>query len=104
MRDLLDDFFFLAFLLGVLHSSLSEVNNPKRTRKLLLKKREIQKLEEVSSQKGRTLVPLAFITAGNHIKLEFGVGRGKKQHDKRRELKKKAIAMDTARELKGRGR
>lgn len=75
--------------------------DPKRTRKLLLKKKEIQKLEEITSQKGQTLVPLAFITAGHHIKLEFGVGRGKKQHDKRRVLKKKAIAMDTARELRG---
>jgi SsrA-binding protein len=69
--------------------------DPKRTRKLLLKRREIQELQEASQQKGNTLVPLAFETVGRTIKLVFGVGRGLKQFEKREKIKKR----DQEREL-----
>ncbi|MBU1967239.1 SsrA-binding protein SmpB [Patescibacteria group bacterium] len=76
--------------------------DPKRTRKLLLHKKELAEIEELSTQKGRALIPLAFVLKDRNIKLEFAVARGKKQHDKRQDLKKKAQARDTAREMKGR--
>lgn len=76
--------------------------DPKRTRKLLLHKKELAELEQLSTQKGHALIPLAFILQGRNIKLEFAVARGKKKHDKRQDLKKKAQARDVAREMKGR--
>jgi SsrA-binding protein len=93
-----------AFLLNAQISPYKFADNreydPKRTRKLLLKKREILELLEASSQKGNTLVPLNFSTSGRMIKLTFGVGRGKKLFEKRAKLKERDIARDTAREQK----
>ena len=74
--------------------------DPKRTRKLLLKKREIYHLAEESTTKGYTLVPLAFDVVGKHIKLHFALARGKKQYERRAELKRRAIERDVQRELK----
>lgn len=59
-----------------------------RTRKLLAKRREIEKLIEVKQQ-GKTIVPLEILTGGHYIKLRIAVGRGKKQYDKRQTLKKR---------------
>lgn len=78
--------------------------DPKRTRKLLLKKKELQQLLESSMQKGNTLVPLAFEVVGRNIKLNVGVGRGKKQFERRAELRKKDMDRDVARELKSKVR
>lgn len=93
-----------AFLLNAQINPYAYADNrdyqPKRTRKLLLKKREIFKLMEADSQKGNALVPLAIEAQGRQLKLKIGVGTGKKQHEKRAELKKKAIERDVSRELK----
>ncbi len=75
--------------------------DPKRTRKLLLHKKELEDIEQLSTQKGRALIPLAFILKGRNIKLEFAVARGKKKHDKRQDLKKKDLARDAVREMRG---
>jgi len=75
--------------------------DPKRTRKLLLHKKELAEIEQLSMQKGLALIPLAFILKERNIKLEFAVARGKKKHDKRQALKKKDQARDAAREMKG---
>lgn len=61
--------------------------DPKRSRVLLLKKREIEDLENWSTQKKRTLVALNFLLLRNRIKLTIGIGRGLKQFDKRSKLK-----------------
>lgn len=74
--------------------------DPKRTRKLLLNKKELLELMEWSNNKGRALVPLAFVTMGKKIKLEFGVGRGKKVFEKRAELRKRDQQRDIERENK----
>lgn len=95
-----------AYLLNAQISPYSFADNdeydPKRTRKLLLHKKELAEIEQLSQQKGQALIPTAFILAGRNIKLEFAVARGKKKQDKRRDLKKKALKRDTAREMKGR--
>lgn len=75
--------------------------DPKRTRKLLLKKREIDYLMEQTSEKGRALIPISFELAGRNVKLRFALARGKKQFEHRAELKKKAIERDVQRELRG---
>lgn len=57
--------------------------DPTRTRKLLLRREEISKLIGRVEQRGYTMVPLNLHYKSGRIKLDFGLGRGKKQHDKR---------------------
>jgi SsrA-binding protein len=61
--------------------------DPTRTRKLLLHRREIDALIGAVERKGYTLVPLALYFKRGRVKLEVGLGRGKKQHDKRAAVK-----------------
>lgn len=63
-------------------------SNQTRTRKLLAKRKEINKLIE-AKQQGQTIVPLEMLTGGRFIKLRISVGRGKKLYDKRQTLKKR---------------
>ena len=63
--------------------------DPVRTRKLLLHEEEIKKLIGRVEQRGYTLVPLNLHYKGGRIKLEIGLGKGKKQHDKRDAEKEK---------------
>jgi len=74
--------------------------NPDRPKKLLLKKKEIDYLIGKRKEKGLTLVPLKIYTSHNLIKLEFGIGRGKKKYDKREDIKKRDILRDVNRTLK----
>lgn len=78
--------------------SQANINNhdTTRPRKLLLSKRELSKLRRQVQEKGLTLVPIALYFKGAWVKLEFGLGRGKKLHDKRATLKEK----QTKRELR----
>jgi SsrA-binding protein len=72
-------------------------HNPLRDRKLLLNKREIKKLQSKMKEKGYTIIPLRiFFTEKNLAKLEIGLAKGKKLHDKRESIK----ARDTEREMK----
>jgi SsrA-binding protein len=75
------------------------VNNhdPIRERKLLLKKRELKKLQTKIKEKGYSIIPLRlYFNEKNLAKLEIGLGKGKKLHDKRETIKQR----DTDRELK----
>ena len=63
--------------------------DPLRTRKLLLNRREISKLTGLIKQKGLTLVPISLYFSGNFLKIELGVGKGKKLYDKRQDIAKK---------------
>ncbi len=77
--------------------------DPVRERKLLLHKREINKLETLIAQKGYTLVPLkVYIDTNGRMKLKLGIARGKKQYDKRQTIAKKDSDRRIARELKNR--
>lgn len=92
------------FLIGAQITPYKFANNqdydPKRTRKLLLRKNEIEQLMVAVEQKKRALVPLYFETVGRTIKLTFGVGRGLKQYEKRERIKKRDQERDMRRELK----
>lgn len=70
--------------------------NPDRPRKLLMHRKEIARLIGKKQEQGLTLVPLRIFSTRGLIKLEFGVGKGKKKHDKRQDIKKR----DTDREIK----
>jgi SsrA-binding protein len=65
--------------------------DPTRSRKLLLKKSQIKKLIGKKQEEGLTLVPIKIYTKNNLVKLEFGVGRGKKKIDKRETIKKRDV-------------
>jgi SsrA-binding protein len=74
----------------------------RRDRKLLMHKREIQRLKEQTQEKGLTLVPLGiYLTKKGKIKVCFGLGRGKKLYDKRQDLKAKDEKRRMQRALRG---
>lgn len=74
--------------------------DPLRDRKLLLHKREINKLIGLIKQKGYSLVPISLYFKGSFVKLEIGIGKGKKLYDKRQDLAKKDVQRQIAIHLK----
>lgn len=77
---------------------------PKRDRKLLLHRKEIDKLESASSQQGYTLLPLEVYLKQGKIKVLLGVCKGKKQYDKRQDQKRKDAAREVEAALRRRDR
>lgn len=75
-------------------------HEPRRPRKLLLHKREIEKIAAKAYQKGLTLVPLKMYFKNGRVKLLLGVCRGRKLHDKREVLKKQDVKRDLARAMR----
>ena len=76
-----------------------EIPAAKRVRKLLLHRHELDKLYGETQVKGRALVVLKFYWKNGKVKAELGVGVGKLAHDKRADLKKRAVDRETAREV-----
>ena len=77
-------------------------HEPLRSRKLLLHKKEIEKLERETTQKGMTLVVTKVYWKNGRIKFEIGVAKGKKLYDKREDLKSKTIDRETRAQMKER--
>jgi SsrA-binding protein len=73
-----------------------------RDRKLLLHKREILKLGGRATEKGLTIMPLRAYFKGSRVKLEIGLARGKRAHDKRDAIKQKDIERDARQEARQR--
>ncbi len=73
--------------------------NLKRARKLLLTKKEIKYLIGKSKQKGLTMIPLMIYTRKGKIKIEFGLGKGKRKFDKREAIKKREIGREIRRNI-----
>lgn len=97
-----------AYLIGANISPYQPKNSPEsydsqRPRKLLLEKSEISYLIGKSKTSGIALVPLKIYDKNAKIKLEFGIGRGKKKFDKRESIKKKEAKREIDKELKSRG-
>ncbi len=74
--------------------------DPLRIRRLLLHKHEINKLSGQVSQKGYTIVPLQVYIKGNLVKMEIGLGRGKKLYDKRDDIAKKDQRREVEKQFK----
>ena len=72
----------------------------KRSRKLLLNKHEILKLQKKMEGKPLTLVPMKLFFQGRWVKCEVGVGKGKKEWEKREDIKKRDVEREIARALK----
>ncbi len=77
-------------------------HDPLRVRKLLLHKREINKLIGITKEQGYTLVPLKVYLKNGFAKVLIGLGKGKKQYDKREDLKKKEAKRDIERAFRDR--
>lgn len=78
-------------------------HDPKRKRKLLLKKSQLKKLIGMVTQKGYTIIPLkAYFNDDNILKVLIAVGKGKNIRDKRNEIKKRDIKRDMERSLRNR--
>ncbi len=78
-------------------------HDPRRPRKLLLHRREIEKFANKAYQQGLTLVPLKVYFKRGKVKVLMGIGRGRKTYDKRQKLKKEAVQRDIQRAMRGRG-
>lgn len=94
------------FLLNMFISHYKEGNifnhNESRTRKLLLHKKEIKKIEDKIELQGFTIVPLKLYFKNNILKVELGICRGKKNYDKRESIKERDIKRNLEKTLKNR--
>lgn len=95
------------YLIGAHVSPLPTVSthfvpDPTRSRKLLMHRRQIDSLIGAVERKGRTIIPLAMYWKSGRAKLEIGLARGKKDHDKRADLREKDWQREKARVMKGR--
>ncbi len=92
-----------AFLIGLHIAPYSNASydghNPDRDRKLLLHRREIHTLADKVQQKGLSLVPVNMHFRNGKVKVELALGRGKKMHDQRHDLKNAAEMRDAEREM-----
>lgn len=96
------------FVMGM-HISPYEKGNifnrdPLRVRKLLMHKKEIMRLFGVVKQDGCTLIPLSLYFKGSRVKLELGLCKGKKLHDKREDMAKRDAKREVERAMKERNR
>ena len=96
------------FVMGM-HISPYEKGNifnrdPLRVRKLLMHKKEIMRLFGVVKQDGCTLIPLSLYFKGSRVKLELGLCKGKKLHDKREDIAKRDAKREIERAMKERNR
>jgi SsrA-binding protein len=97
-----------AWLIGAHIAEYAQGNRynhaPARTRKLLLHRDQISELVGLQSAKGLTLVPLRMYIRRGRAKLEVGIARGKKAHDKRRTIAERDMRRELEREAKATGR
>jgi SsrA-binding protein len=94
-----------AYLLGAHIPPYQTTNTPesydsRRSRRLLLTRKELRDMAEREREAGLTIVPIAVYTKGSKIKISLGIARGKKKRDKRESLKKRDAERDVARTLK----
>ena len=80
-----------------------EGHDPVRDRRLLLHKREIKKITDLTNQKGLTAIPLQlYFNPNGRAKIEIGIAKGKKTYDKKKAIKERDILRDAQRELRNR--
>jgi len=76
--------------------------DPLRTRKLLMRREELRRLVGKVEEKGLTLVPLSLYLKGRHVKVELALARGKKEHDRREDIKRREADREVAQASRGR--
>ena len=80
------------------YAALAAEDEPTRSRRLLMHKKELERLSGLKTQ-GLSVIPLAVGLQRNLIKIELGIGRGKKMYDKRATMQKRDVERDMARKL-----
>jgi SsrA-binding protein len=78
-------------------------HEPRRTRKLLLHRKEIDRLGRLVAERGFTLIPLSLYFSGGRAKVELAVARGKRAYDKRQDLARRDAAREVERAYRRRG-
>jgi SsrA-binding protein len=77
-------------------------HEPRRTRKLLMHRKEIDKLAAATRERGLTLIPLSLYFSGGRVKIELALARGKRTYDKRHDLAERDAAREVDRALRRR--
>lgn len=95
-------YLFNSFIPGYQEKNTPKDYDPKRNRKLLLTKKEIVSLSEFENKKGLTIVPISMYNGKRKVKLSIAVVKGKKEFDKREDIKKRDTDREIQREMKGR--
>ncbi len=96
IKEISGELFLINAQINAYAFAKQEDYDPKRSRKLLIKKSELNELVETSQQKGFAIIPLAFFLSHNLIKLEFALAKGKKEYEKRANIKKKDLQRELA--------
>jgi SsrA-binding protein len=94
-----------AFVINMQIPPYQPANTPKnydpiRNRRLLVTKKEMERLSKEEAQKGLTIIPLSVYNKGRKLKLEVAIVRGKKKYDKRESIKKRDAGREIRRDLK----
>jgi SsrA-binding protein len=76
-------------------------HDPLRRRKLLMHRRQILKLKQATQEKGLTLIPLALYFKGSHLKVELGLAKGKRHHDRREDVARRDAEREIQRARRG---
>jgi SsrA-binding protein len=97
-------FLFGALITPLIMASSHVVADDRRTRKLLLHRREIDRLIGQVEREGYTLVPTAMYWKANKVKLELALAKGKQEHDKRATLKERDWKIEKQRVMRGKNR
>ena len=93
-------FLINAFIPPYQENNTPDSYNPRRNRKLLLTKKEIEKLDSIEKTKNLTILPISVYNKGRVLKIDIGIGKGKKKHNKRQVIKERETDRETEREFK----
>ena len=95
-----NELFVVGMHIGKYSNEGYSTHTPVRDRKLLLHRQELSKLRKMVDEKGKTLIPLSIYFKGGHVKVEFGLAKGKKLWDKRKAKMDKDVNRQVDRALK----
>lgn len=102
VRPIKDELWLIGVHISPYNPASQFSHTPERQRKLLLNRREIDRLSEKINEKGLTLIPLRLYWKHGKAKVEIGVGRGKKAHDKRDAIKERTEKREIDRAMSAR--
>jgi len=100
VRFLKNELFAIGMHIGKYSNEGYSTHTPIRNRKLLLHKKELEKIRKLVDEKGKTLIPLSIYLKNGRIKIEFGLAQGKKMFDKRKSKMDKDIKRQVDRAMK----
>jgi len=100
VRFINNELFAVGMHIGKYSNEGYSTHSPIRDRKLLLHKKELQKIRKMVDEKGKTLIPLSLYLKGGRVKVEFGLAQGKKIWDKRKTKMEKDVKRQVDRAMK----